>query len=408
MEISEQSFIDEINDRLPKGVDWKQGAGKYLREIVCDGGPSVERFHLVKPFFGGPDFSSFWVDTFHFLDLVKAMGLSQRSRIIDVGCGPGWTLHWLCKLGYSVVGCDISQEMIDVAEQRMKADPYPPYVEHEFDYELLVHDVEEAPLGVGDLADAAIFESVLHHFYNPVATLRNIAKDLKSDGIIGIVEAAAPPVGSEWDEANLDLMTRYHTIERPYTRSQLLTMLELSGFKYCEFYRPINGLYRQQVEDVRPLRAELAMADNINILIASRTKAGLERVGAHPREIQEWRSGIDFLDGFHGEEFGSDGSLFRWAEARALLAVRSDQATTLRISTRSCPDPEQQVFAIFDGRVVAQVTLSATKPEGDLTLPIGTSGVVELQAKTAFSPAWRGGGDTRSLAFAMDVPKPAS
>lgn len=401
---NETDFLDEINGRLPSGVDWKQGAITYLREVVMDGGPSVERFHLVKPFVGGPDYSTFWTDAFHFLDLVKAMDLPHQSRIIDVGCGPGWTVHWLCKLGHSVVGCDISAELLDVAEQRMKADPFPPYVERPFDYSLSIHDVENSPLDIGEPADAAVFESTLHHFYNPVATLRNIAADLKPDGIIGVVEAAAPPIGSEWDEANVELMTRYHTIERPYTRDQLLTMLELAGFDYCEFYRPVNGLFRQQVDEISALRTELAKADNVNILIASRTRAGLERIVAEPGTVQERRTGVEFLDGFHGEESAPDGRRFRWAEARALISIRSEEATTLRVSTRACPDPTQHIYALADGAVVAELELSPRHPDAELRLPAGTRGVVELQAKTTFSPAWDGSADVRTLAFTVDVP----
>ena len=36
------------------------------------------------------------------------------ARILDMGCGGGWTSIFFAKRGYEVVGQDISQDMIDV------------------------------------------------------------------------------------------------------------------------------------------------------------------------------------------------------------------------------------------------------------------------------------------------------
>jgi SAM-dependent methyltransferase len=402
--ISEEAFLADINRRLPPGVDWKQGAITYLRELVVDGGAGAERYHLVKPFVGGPDFSTFWVDAFHFLDLIQKLDLPHRARVIDVGCGPGWTIHWLGKLGHTVIGCDISQELLDVAEQRMQSDPHPPFPGEPFDYQLLCHDIESTPLGLDAPADAALFESTLHHFFNPVATLRNIAADLTADGVIGVIEAAAPPEDSEWDRSNLDLMERYHTIERPYTREQLLDLLDLAGFRYVELLHPVNGLYRQQVDVVRPLREELVRADNVNIVVASRTEEGLARIVSSPQLTSEVRSGVELRDGFYGEEERPDGSRFRWAEPRASIAVHGRAGLTLDVSTAVRRRLQQRVVAVAGDQVVGQAEMTSRRPRAQLVIPPGVGPIVELQSDTAFSPAWDGDGDARVLSFMVDVP----
>ncbi|MCU1351505.1 MAG: cap guanine-N2 methyltransferase family protein, partial [Acidimicrobiales bacterium] len=174
---AEVEFLRRLNADLPAGVDWKQGAVSYLRELVQDGGAEAEWFHLVKPFVGGPDFGPFWVDVFHFLDVVHKVDLPPRSVVIDVGCGPGWTVQWLAKLGHEVVGLDISAELLAVAERRMRTDPYTPFVGEPFHYELRVHDIEAEPLALERPARLALFESTLHHFLDPVAALRNTAAD---------------------------------------------------------------------------------------------------------------------------------------------------------------------------------------------------------------------------------------
>ena len=56
MASTEADLLREINARLPEGVDWKQGAVTYLKELVEEGGETQEWFHLVKPFLGGPDY----------------------------------------------------------------------------------------------------------------------------------------------------------------------------------------------------------------------------------------------------------------------------------------------------------------------------------------------------------------
>lgn len=395
---TEAEFLSEVNARLPTGVDWKQGAITYLREIVNDGGEATTRYHLVKPFVGGPDFTSFFQDTFQFLDLVEALDLPQRARVIDVGCGPGWTVHWLCKLGHRVVGCDISEELLHVAEQRIKSDPHPPFPGIPFDYELRIHDVEAAPLGLDEPAEVAIFEATLHHFFNPVAVLKNIAADLTPDAIIGVIEGAAPPAGSEWDAKNLDLMNRFHTIERPYTRPQLLEMLELAGFSHAEFFRPVNGLFRQTPENARRLSEELS-EQNINILVASRTEAGLARVVGERRGE---KTALGFIDGFHNEERRPDGSRFRWAEPRARLSLPSAGSRELHLSNHAFRG-HQRIVAISGAKVVGEVELKGRDPRGTLKLPAMSSQVVELQSDRAFSPLWSGGQDERLLSFMLDV-----
>ncbi len=47
--------------------------------------------------------------------LVGALGLEPGMRILDVGCGPGRHANALARLGFEVVGVDISQCFVDLA-----------------------------------------------------------------------------------------------------------------------------------------------------------------------------------------------------------------------------------------------------------------------------------------------------
>lgn len=403
--LAEEEFLRRLNADLPEGVDWKQGAVTYLRELVADGDAGTERFHLTKPFAGGPDFAAFWVDVFQFLDVVHAVDLPAGSRIIDVGCGPGWTVHWLAKLGHEVIGLDISAELLEIAERRMQADPFPPFVGRPFVYELRVHDIEAAPLRLDRPVDLALFESTLHHFFDPVAALRNTAVDLADTGVVAVIEASAPPVGSIWHDQNVELMQRYHTIERPYSRDQLYEMLDLAGLPFGEFYRPVNGLFRQHVDAVSAITHELTRTDNINIFIAGKTREAVARLVPDTVALQEQRAGVRFLDGFSDREPRPDGSHFRWCGSRGVLAVEGPGRHRVRVATVNLGRKDRQtIYLLVDGRVSQRVELSGQSPSTEVVMDLGRRTLVELQSDRVFSPAWEGVDDTRVLSFTVDDP----
>ncbi|MDQ6698371.1 MAG: class I SAM-dependent methyltransferase [Actinomycetota bacterium] len=402
---ADDDFLQRLNVDLPAGVDWKQGAVTYLRELVADGGEDTERFHLTKPFQGGPDFAPFWVDVFQFLDVIHAVDLPSRSRILDVGCGPGWTVHWLAKLGHDVIGLDISAELLDIAEQRMRSDPHTPFVGQPFTYDLRVHDIEAAPLHLDRPVDLALFESTLHHFYDPVSALRNTALDLADTGLLAVIEASAPPVGSIWHDQNVELMRRYHTIERPYTRDQLYEMLDLAGLSFVEFFRPVNRLYRQHVDALNEITNELTRTDNINILIAGKTREAVARLVPSTVPLPEQRDGMRFLAGFSSREQRPDGSQYRWCGPRGLMAADGRGPHRVRVGNVMLGRKDRQVvYVLVDGRVSQRVEMTGQSPGTDIVIDVPAHTFVELQSDHVFSPAWQGLDDPRVLSFTVDDP----
>ena len=53
--------------------------------------------------------------------LVGALGLAPGARILDVGCGPGRHVHALGRLGFEVVGVDISDRFVALARENTPA-----------------------------------------------------------------------------------------------------------------------------------------------------------------------------------------------------------------------------------------------------------------------------------------------
>ena len=262
----EIDFLSEINQYLPKNIDWKEGARKYLNNLLKDN-PHTERYHLIKPFLGGPDFSTFFEEMSTFLNMLQKLNLPMKSYILDVGTGPGWTAHFLGKLGHRVLGIDISQELLDIAKTRIQSDPFPPYLDVPFDVKFRLHDIEADPIETDEPFDVAICDSVLHHLYDPILALKHISLCLKKTGRLVILEGTGPSWGG-LSHKHQELMKKYNTLERPYTREQIKQLLSLTNFKWFTFYISINGFLEQNEEIGRELRARIKMGENYNYVIA--------------------------------------------------------------------------------------------------------------------------------------------
>lgn len=271
---AEEQFLSEINKTLPEGIDWKTGAIEYLDKLFDDSpGKGNEIYHFVKPFIGGPDFSSFYYEMYGFLNVLEKINPSMNSSILDVGCGSGWVSHYLAKLGHQVHGIDISNKCVEMSKRRLEQEPFTAYEGVPLNAEFYVHDIEEGVFDCGIKYDIALFDSTLHHFYNPIAVLKNVAASLKEEGLICSWEACAIDEENPFSTEHLEIMKRYRTLERPYSRRQMCKLLELTGFQYYEFYSQVNGYFNMQnPKDVLKLEQQCAAGNFWNIFAASRSR----------------------------------------------------------------------------------------------------------------------------------------
>jgi SAM-dependent methyltransferase len=97
------------------------------------------------------------------------------ARIIDIGCGTGWTSFFFAKRGYNVTGVDISADMIKYANQIKQRE--------QIDHQLLFHGCDYEKMQYRDEFDCAVFFDSLHHAENEYAALQSAYLALKSNGI---------------------------------------------------------------------------------------------------------------------------------------------------------------------------------------------------------------------------------
>jgi len=331
--------------------------------------------------------------------MVGALNLPVRSSILDVACGPGWVSEYFANLGHVVLGLDICDDFVELARQRLEAVPFEVFPGEKPTAEFLLHDIEQSAVPSPRRFDLAYFESSLHHFLNPIAALRNVANSLKPDGVVAIVEAEAPPKESDDYQKNIRIMAEYHTIERPYKRSQLLELLAITGFEHYRFYFPVCGLY--EPSEAEELRYRVSNGTGWNIAIASRTAAGLTRLcrhGALPT------APFSFEGGFYAEERDPAGRRFRWSAGRGLCRLSCAARVRLTIGTYSpsLAGREQHVVVFIDGRRQHTCTLTSSIDETELILegpPDPTAAEVRFESDCLFHPGWFGLRDDRSLSF---------
>jgi len=76
------------------------------------------------------------------------------ARLLDFGCGTGWTICFFAKRGYDVVGIDISKDMILCARENKKKEKLE-------NVRFIVEDFEN--MNFSEEFDCAVFFDSLHH-----------------------------------------------------------------------------------------------------------------------------------------------------------------------------------------------------------------------------------------------------
>ncbi|MBO3698387.1 bifunctional 2-polyprenyl-6-hydroxyphenol methylase/3-demethylubiquinol 3-O-methyltransferase UbiG [Roseivirga sp. E12] len=109
----------------------------------------------------------------------KAYGLGnfqdeQGLRLLDVGCGEGWTLDYFDKKGWDVTGADFSKFGVETQNSQLKERV------HQGDLE----DTLKALLDEGQQYDLIWLDNVLEHVINPLLLLETCAALAKEGGLL--------------------------------------------------------------------------------------------------------------------------------------------------------------------------------------------------------------------------------
>jgi 2-polyprenyl-3-methyl-5-hydroxy-6-metoxy-1,4-benzoquinol methylase len=103
--------------------------------------------------------------------MLAAAGLAPGARILDVGCGVGWTSEFLARAGYDVLGVDLVPANVEQARERRSSARF------------AVADMDELALDEPPF-DAALLFDALHHSARQPDVLAGMARHLKPGGVL--------------------------------------------------------------------------------------------------------------------------------------------------------------------------------------------------------------------------------
>jgi 2-polyprenyl-3-methyl-5-hydroxy-6-metoxy-1,4-benzoquinol methylase len=385
-------LLAEINADIPPGVDWHEGARRYVAAFFEKvGRPATEFYALNKPFSrldgGGPVHTEFVAYFDNFINMVRRVKPSAGMKILDVACGGGWLSHYMTKLGCQSIGIDICEQFVELAKRRVSEDPNLSLSSAELDRMFLTHDIEAEPLGAEHRGtfDIVVLESCLHHFVDPVSAMTHICQAMKDDGVVVIIEGENRK--GQIKDAWMSVMREYHTLERPYPRSQLEAILEFSGLPEREFLGQLNGWFLPG--ELSAQDAIKHAADAMNLCICAKTPEAIQRIFP----VRPSKRIIQFGSGWWPLEAG-----FRWCgpygEVLASKDVR-DIELTLHGHGKA-----QTIVAYGPDGERARVEFRTTAQRKTVCLGNLSAGEsIILSSTTAFRPSWSGSDDTRLLSF---------
>jgi SAM-dependent methyltransferase len=217
----------------------KQGEIDYLRNL-----PEEGVRHAVRKPFSDADCARYLQE----IGVVLALLPPPPARLLDVGCGTGWTTLFFARRGYHVVGLDISEDMIyqaNLLAEQEKLD----------NVTFLVADFEVIDLFDAEF-DAAVFYDALHHAVNEDGALRMVHQALKPGGVC---IASEPGAGHAQSADAREAVRKYNVTEKDMPPGRIIAAGKRAGFRdfkvYPHAYHLAEVAYQAEGKWFRPLTA---------------------------------------------------------------------------------------------------------------------------------------------------------
>jgi 2-polyprenyl-3-methyl-5-hydroxy-6-metoxy-1,4-benzoquinol methylase len=162
--------------------------------------------------------------------LVSALKLRPEDRVLDFGCGTGWTTMLLAQTGAEVVGMDISAHALNVARQGVDRAPAATGAGR-LRFEHFDGTTIRAPDGHFDVI---VVIDAFHHLPNPRRVLEECVRVLGPHGVLGFAE---PGLGHS-ESYTAQAETAHGVLEGEVDIEQLRTAALAAGFAELEMIVP--------------------------------------------------------------------------------------------------------------------------------------------------------------------------
>ena len=154
------------------------------------------------------------------------------GKLIDFGCGTGWTSCFFAQRGYDVVGVDISPLAIQYAEETKTKMGLK-------NLDFILSDYENIRLE--NSFDFAVFFYSLHHSENHEAALKTAFNSLKSRGVCITCE---PGLGHAKQKPSMEAVEKFNVTERDMPPKTIIKAARKAGFNKNETYPRYHAVKR--------------------------------------------------------------------------------------------------------------------------------------------------------------------
>jgi SAM-dependent methyltransferase len=199
----------------------------------------------------------------YFMDLGQLLALLPPPplKLLDLGCGSGWTSEIFARNRYGVLGLDVSSDMVALARRRASAG---------LDLRFAVHDWElefpEKQFG------AAVVYDALHHATDPDRVVRNVYEALRPGGVLVTIE---PGRGHSMTPETLAVVQQFGTTERDMPFEIQEAFMRKAGFSRVSQYPRLSQLI---VEDLRQVDGRERQSLQFGGLLEATCTAGLTSI----------------------------------------------------------------------------------------------------------------------------------
>ena len=166
----------------------------------------------------------------YLMELGAMMGLMpQGGRLLDMGCGTGWTSVLFAKRGYEVVGAELVPEAVEAGRRLRQENGL-------LNLDFVVGDYES--LGFDGEFDIVVFFDCLHHAVDEVAALRSAYRALKPGGICITSEP-----GRGHERRSRAVVAQYGVTERDMHPAKIIRAGKQVGFRRFSVHPHASYLY---------------------------------------------------------------------------------------------------------------------------------------------------------------------
>jgi SAM-dependent methyltransferase len=162
--------------------------------------------------------------------LLSALKIGPTDRVLDFGCGTGWTSAMLARTGAEITGTDISERALAIARETAARTPTGTRARH---LRFLHFNGTRIDVPEGYFDFVIVFDA-LHHLPNPVTVLRECARVLGPHGYLGFAE---PGLGHSQTYTALS-ESAHGVLEGEVDPEQLRATAREAGFDELELIVP--------------------------------------------------------------------------------------------------------------------------------------------------------------------------